>query len=255
MDLRLTGKTALVTGASKGIGRAVAEGLAAEGVNVHLAARTQADLDQAAAAIRKRYNVSVATHAVDLGTSAGIDKMGAACRDVDILVNNAGAIPQGGLLDLDETRWRQAWELKLFGFINLTRHIYAAMVERKSGVIVNVVGGAATNPRPTYVAGAAANAALDAFTVAMGRGSQAHNVRVVGVHPGLTATPRQEDLLGPQAEKKFGDRSRWREMIDPKTTPFGRAAEAEEVADMVIFLASERAKYTSGVMVSMTGGV
>jgi 3-oxoacyl-[acyl-carrier protein] reductase len=255
MDLQLTGKTALITGASKGIGKAVAEGFAAEGVHVHLAARTAADLDAAAEGIRKRYNVSVTTHALDLSTQSGIDRLGAACRDVDILVNNAGAIPSGGLLDIDDKTLRQAWELKLFGFINLTRHVYAAMVARKSGVIVNVIGGAATNPRPTYVAGAMANSALDAFTVAMGKGSQAHGVRVVGVHPGLTATDRQEFLLGPQAEKKFGDRTRWRELIDPKTVPFGRPAEPEEVADMVVFLASERASHTSGVVVSMTGGV
>jgi len=253
MDLQMTGMTALVTGASKGIGRAVAEGLAAEGVNVHLAARTQADLDQAAQAIRSRYNVSVTTHAVDLATQAGVDQLGRDCRSIDILVNNAGAIPSGSLLEIDEARWRQAWELKLYGFINLSRHIYRAMVERRSGVIVNVIGGAAHNPRPNYIAGAAANAALDAFTVALGRESHQHNVRVLGVHPGTTATPRQEALWAPRAEKQLGDASRWRELLPP--APFGRATEAAEVADMVVFLASKRASHSTGMMVSMNGGV
>ena len=253
MDLHMTGKTALVTGASKGIGRAVAESLAAEGVHLHLAARTPADLDQAAAAIRGRYNVSVAVHAVDLATSAGVDRLGQDCKDVDILINNAGSIPSGSLLEIDEARWRQAWELKLYGFINLTRHVYRAMTERKSGVILNVIGGAAHNPRPAYIAGAAANAALDAFTVALGRESHLHNVRVLGVHPGTTATPRQEALWAPRAEKKFGDASRWRELLPP--APFGRATEASEVADMVVFLASDRASHTTGITMSMNGGV
>lgn len=253
MELHLTGKTALVTGASKGIGRAIAELFAEEGVNLHLAARGQADLDETARAIRGRYNVSVATHAVDLATAEGIDKLGQACSSVDILINNAGSIPSGPFLEVDRDAWHRAYDLKLFGFIDLTRHIYRAMVARKSGVIVNVIGGAGHNPRPSYIAGAPANAALDAFTIGLGRESQAYGVRVVGVHPGTTATPRQWERLKPIAAQKLGNPERWKELFPPQ--PFGRPAEPEEVADMVVFMASERAKWTSGVNVMMTNGV
>lgn len=253
MDLHLTGKTALVTGGSKGIGLAVAELFAEEGVNLHLAARDQKGLDEAAGAIRKRYNVSIATHAVDLATAAGVDALGQACKDVDILINNAGSIPSGPFLEIDRDAWHKAYDLKLFGFIDLTRHIYRAMVARKSGVIVNIIGGAGHNPRPSYIAGAPANAALDAFTIGLGRESQAYGVRVVGVHPGTTATPRQWERLKPIAAQKLGDPERWKELFPPQ--PFGRPAEPEEVADMVVFAASDRCRWTSGVNFMMTNGV
>jgi NAD(P)-dependent dehydrogenase (short-subunit alcohol dehydrogenase family) len=253
MDLNLTGKTALVTGASKGIGRAIAELFAQEGVNLELAARGAADLDQTAQEIRGRYNVAVRTHSVDLATPEGIDTLGTVCGHVDILVNNAGSIPSGPFLELERDAWHKAYDLKLFGFIDLTRHIYRAMVNRKSGVIVNVIGGAGHNPRPSYIAGAPANAALDAFTIGLGRESQAYGVRVVGVHPGTTATPRQWERLKPIAAQKLGDPERWKELFPPQ--PFGRPAEPEEVADMVVFVASDRAKWTSGVNFMMTNGV
>jgi NAD(P)-dependent dehydrogenase (short-subunit alcohol dehydrogenase family) len=253
MELNLRGKTALVTGGSKGIGRAICELFAEEGVNLEIAARDPAGLDEAVGAIRKRFNVSVTPHAVDLSTRDGVDKLGQACSSVDILVNNAGSIPSGPFLEIDRDAWHRAYDLKLFGFIDLTRHIYRGMVERKRGVIVNVIGGAGHNPRPSYIAGAPANAALDAFTIGLGRESQMYGVRVVGVHPGTTATPRQWERLKPIAAEKLGDPERWKELFPPQ--PFGRPAEPEEVADMVVFMASERAKWTSGVNVMMTNGV
>ncbi|MDA0240403.1 MAG: short-chain dehydrogenase/reductase [Proteobacteria bacterium] len=253
MDLHLSGKTALITGGSKGIGLAVAESLAAEGCHLHLSARTESELQSAATSLRDRYNVNVQTHALDLGTSEGVDALGAACADVDILINNAGAIPGGTLTDLDEKRWREAWELKLFGYINLSRHLYSAMQGRKSGVIINVIGGAATNPQPGYIAGAAANAALAAFSVALGKESPAHGIRVIGMHPGATRTERAETLLQDRAETNFGDRSRWRELQRP--LPFDRMTEPSEVGDFVTFLASDRCAYTSGVVLSITGGL
>lgn len=253
MELNLRGRTALVTGGSKGIGRAICELFAEEGVNLHIAARDQAGLDEAVESIRKRFNVSVTPHKVDLATQAGIDALGQACAGVDILVNNAGSIPSGPFLEIERDAWHKAYDLKLFGFIDLTRHIYRGMVQRKSGVIVNVIGGAAHNPRPSYIAGAPANAALDAFTVGLGRESQMYGVRVVGVHPGTTATPRQWERLKPIAAQKLGDPERWKELFPPQ--PFGRPAEPEEVANMVVFLASDRAGWTSGVNVSMTNGV
>src|SRR3954453_20482645 len=146
MDLNLQGKTALVTGASKGIGLAVAKLLAAEGCNLHLVARGKDALETARETIRKRHQIAVALHPLDLSLSQSVAELAESCGDIDILINNAGAIPGGTLAMIDEARWRQAWDLKVFGYINLTRRFYALMAARRSGVVVIILGPAAENP-------------------------------------------------------------------------------------------------------------
>ena len=127
MDLRLAGKTALITGGSKGIGRATAEVFASEGCNVIIVSRSAEALGAAKAAIVQKANVRVDTVPADLSDSANVDKLARDFPDIDILVNNAGAIPGGALLDVSEVTWRKAWDLKVFGYINLTRAVYASM--------------------------------------------------------------------------------------------------------------------------------
>src|SRR3982074_1665970 len=150
MDLGLRGRKAVGNGASKGSGRACAEVLAEEGCDVVLVSRTEADLVPACAKIKGQHNVSVRYLAVDLGDSRNVDKLAAECADTDLLVNNAGAIPGGNIAEIDEARWRQAWDLKVFGYINMTRRFYALMAERKKGVIVNILGAAGENPDFDY---------------------------------------------------------------------------------------------------------
>jgi NAD(P)-dependent dehydrogenase (short-subunit alcohol dehydrogenase family) len=253
MDLNLHGKTALVTGASKGIGLAVAKALAAEGCNLHLAARGKETLEAAREAIRKRHQVAVALHPLDLSRSESVGQLAESCRDVDILINNAGAIPGGTIDMIDEARWRAAWDLKVFGYINLTREFLALMAKRGRGVIVNVVGLAGEKMDAGYVAGSAGNAALIAFTKAVGSTSLDKGVRVLGCNPGPVETDRIITLMKTRAEREFGDASRWQEYL--KKLPLGRAAKAEEVADLVAFLASERAGYISGTVTNIDGGL
>ncbi|MDB5812390.1 MAG: short chain dehydrogenase [Betaproteobacteria bacterium] len=248
MDLKLTGQTALVTGASRGIGLAVAHELAREGCNLHLASRTAADLEAAKASIAKEFKVKIECHALDLGESRNIATLVQRAGDVDILVNNAGVTPSGELLKIDETQWRQGWELKLFGYINLTREIYGRMRARKNGVIINVIGVAGERPRQDYIAGSTGNAALMAFTRTLGGDSMDYGVRVVGINPGQIETDRLRTRLQKKAEIAFKDASRWKELLK---NPMGQP---QEIADLVAYLASPRASFISGTIVTADAG-
>src|SRR5438270_5476088 len=190
MDLGLRGRKALVTGASKGIGQACAEVLAEEGCDVVLVSRTASDLDKVRAKIAGEHNVAVRYYALDLSDSKNVDKLAAECADIDILVNNAGAIPGGNIAQVDEARWREAWDLKVFGYINMTRRFYALMAERKVGVIVNILGAAGENPDFDYIAGSSGNASLMAFTRAIGGAAPREGLRVMGINLGPVLTAR-----------------------------------------------------------------
>jgi NAD(P)-dependent dehydrogenase (short-subunit alcohol dehydrogenase family) len=214
VDLNLRGKTALVTGASKGIGFAAAECLAAEGVNVILVSRTQTDLDVARQRIVARCNVNVQVHSYDISDSANVDRLARQYADIDILVNNAGAIPGGDLQEVDEARWRAAWDLKVFGYINMCRRFYAAMKSRGRGVIINVLGMAGEKMDATYVAGSTGNAGLMAFTKALGGAASADNLRVVGINPGAIATERLVTMMKKRAQDRLGDAARWEELMN-----------------------------------------
>ena len=245
MNLELQGKSVLVTGGSKGIGLACARAFAAEGCRVHIASRNRDRLEEA----RRLLGEKAKIHVADLRDGNALRALAAACADVDILVNNAGDIPGGTLEAIDEAKWRHAWELKVFGYINLTRELFARMKSRGSGVIVNVIGMAGEVPSFEYVCGSMANAGLGAFTKAMGKGSAAFGVRVLGVHPPATRTDRIVPLIKAAAKEKLGDENRWQELVG--TGSFGHMIEPEQVADMVTFLASARAGRLSGVMINL----
>lgn len=252
MNLELSGLTALVTGASRGIGLAIAHGLAREGCNLHLVSRTAGDLEAARTSILGPHKVAIECHALDMSRGDNAALLGQRCGNVDILINNAGSIPAGRLGETDEARWRSGWELKVFGYINLTREIYRHMRERRRGVIVNVIGVSGERYRQDYIAGVTGNAGLMAFTRTLGGESVDYGVRVVGVNPGQVETDRLRLRLERKAKEELGDPGRWRELV--VNPPFGRLAQAEEVADTVVYLASARASYISGTIVTVDGG-
>ena len=138
MELGLRGKRALITGASKGIGYAVAEVFAEEGCHVDMASRDPAVLEEAAQKIRSAHQVNVRTFAADLSKPEDRARLVEACGDNDILVNNAGSNPAGALEDIDDATWRASWDLKVFGYINMTRAFYARMKARPATVNVLV---------------------------------------------------------------------------------------------------------------------
>jgi len=252
MDLQLAGKTVLITGGSKGIGRATAELLAEEGCNLVLVARGPALLEEAAAAIRSQRQVNVRTIPADLSSDAAVRKVAAEAGDIDILVNNAGAIPPGDLASIDDEKWRQAWDLKVFGYISLCRAICARMKARRAGVIINVIGAAGEKFPTSYIAGAAGNATLMAFTRALGKGAPADGLRVMAINPGPVETDRLVMLRRAEAQEKFGDPERWRDLT--AGMPFGRAATPREIANAVAFLASPASAYTNATVLTIDGG-
>jgi 3-oxoacyl-[acyl-carrier protein] reductase len=252
MDLGLRGRKALITGASRGIGRACAEVLASEGCDVVIVSRNQADLDAAKDKILSQSNVAVRTYAMDLSDSRNTDILAAECPDIDILVNNAGAIPRGTIAEIDEARWREAWDLKVFGYINMCRRFYALMAARCSGVIIHIIGAAGETVQSSYACGSAGNASLMGFTRALGGTAPNDGMRVVGLNPGPVETDRMVTRLRREATAKFGDPERWRELTGHMA--FGRAATATEIANMAAFLASARCGYTTGTIVTVDGG-
>lgn len=253
MDLKLRGKRVLITGASKGIGRATAQIMAEEGCDVVLVSRTAADLDRAKEEIRQKFQVNVEAVAADLSDSSNVDKLAASFPDIDILINNAGAIPGGTLLDVDEARWRAAWDLKVFGYVNMCRAFYSLMKARQAGVIINVVGNAAQTHDPEYICGVAGNAALTAFSQSLGSVSPKDGIRVVSINPGPVATERLVGLMRKKAQDRTGDAENWQDLVKP--LPFGRAATSEEIGAMIAFAASEHSNYTSGSVVIIDGGL
>jgi NAD(P)-dependent dehydrogenase (short-subunit alcohol dehydrogenase family) len=249
MDLKLKGRKALVTGGSKGIGFSIAQFLVAEGCSVVLVARSSSDLESA----KERLKGNVLVHAMDLAQRGKPQELAAKHPDVDILVNNAGSTPRGTILDVDEDRFRAAFDLKVFGYINMCREFYRLMKARRKGVIINILGNGGEAPDAGYIAGAACNASLMAFTRALGGQSDRDGVRVVGVNPGPVATERLVGLMKTEAKRKFGDENRWQELSSG--FPFGRAATVEEVGATVALLASDLSSYTTGTVVTIDGGM
>ena len=252
MELNLNNKNALITGASKGIGKAIAESMAKEGCNLILTARSSDKLNELKIDLQKKYNISVEVIAKDLAKKNAVEEVSAFCGNIDILINNAGAIPPGSISDIEEDTWRNAWDLKVFGYINLTRQIYNKMKNIKKGVILNIIGSAGQKPMYNYIAGTTANAGLMAFTKALSNGSTANGVRVLGINPGFTTSDRLITMMKGKAKEQFNDENRWEELF--KDLPFQRAAKAEEVADLTTFLVSPRCDYISGTIIAIDAG-
>lgn len=253
MDLGLRGKRVLITGASQGIGEGLAEVFAEEGCDLHLTARQADKLQRLADRLSDQFGVGVTVQDADLSLPETAQAIVEAAGDIDVLVNNAGAIPGGDLWQVDAETWRRGWDVKVMGYIDMTRLAYAQMKARGGGVILNNIGNGGENPDFRYVAGSTGNAALMGFTRAIGGASLDDNIRVVGVNPGPVATNRIVKIMKSRAKEKWGDDGRYTELM--AAYPLGRAASVREIADLFAFLASSRSGYTSGAIFTVDGGI
>ncbi|WP_158967151.1 short-chain dehydrogenase/reductase [Chachezhania sediminis] len=253
MDLNLNGKTALITGASMGIGEHLAETLAAEGVNLHLTARSTDKLEALKARIAETSDVTVTLHPGDLTDDSVVEALARDIPHVDILINNAGAIPSGDLWDVDQKSWREGWDLKVFGYVAMCRLFYTKMKQAGGGVIINIIGNGGEVLDPKYIAGASGNASLMGFTRALGAFSLDDGIRVVGVNPGPVNTDRIYNMLKKRAAKDLGDADAFDSLA--ARYPLGRPAHRAEISDLVAFLVSDRSAYTTGTVITVDGGI
>lgn len=253
MDLQLSGKNVLITGASQGIGEGLAEVFAEEGCRLHLVARSGKRLEMLAGRLRDAHGTTIVVQEQDITAPGAIDALIEAAGTVDVLVNNAGAIPGGDLWQVDGESWRRGWELKVFGYIDLCRAFYSRMKAGAGGVILNNIGNGGENFDFQYIAGSTGNAALMAFTRALGGRSLDDGIRVLGINPGPVATDRIFGIMKKRAREQWGDENRYTELI--AQYPLGRAASVREVANLFAFLASPRSGYTSGTIVTVDGGL
>jgi 3-oxoacyl-[acyl-carrier protein] reductase len=257
MDLGLKGKVALVTGGSKGIGRAVARALAQEGAKVAICARDKGPLDAAATEIAKATGSEVFGVAGDLTREADVRKIVDAAVGrfgrIDVLVNNAGAAPGGLLLDLTEEDWQKALQLKFMGYVRCMKAVIPHMLKQGGGRIVNVIGNDGVKPIGIELTPSAANAADLAVTVALAEQYGRQNICINAINPGPVATERWDQLIGGIASiRKIGvDEAQKRA---EHSIPLGRICTPEEVANVVVFVASNRASFMNGAVINLDGG-
>jgi NAD(P)-dependent dehydrogenase (short-subunit alcohol dehydrogenase family) len=257
MDLGLRGKVALITGGSKGIGRAAATGLALEGAKVAICARRAELLERAAGEIAQATGGEALPVPGDMSKPGDADRVAAAVVSrfgrIDILVNNAGAAPGGLLLNLTEEDWALAMQLKFLGYVRCCKAVIPHMLKQGGGRIVNIVGNDGVKPAYWELTASAANAAGLATIQALAEQYGKHNIQVNAINPGPVSTERWDGLVRAYARDKNLplDEAARRGVA---SIPLGRICTPEEVADVAVFVASDRARFMNGASITLDGG-
>ena len=258
MDLGIEGRVAIVTGSSRGIGRAVAERLCREGANVVLCARSQDSLAEAKRALEVLGRGKILAVEADLTDPVAggrvVEAAAAAWGRIDILVNNAGAARGIPFDELTQELWLENLQLKLFGYLRMARLVLPHLRRNGWGRIVNVAGLAGLQPGPTSMPIGLNNAGVLNVMKALADGEATHNILVTTVCPGSILTERQTRLLQDLARTK-GISLEVAQSEATSAIPLRRMGRPEEVADVVSFLASERASYITGSVVIVDGGL
>ena len=256
MDLQLIDKVAFVTGASKGIGRAVAEQLADEGADVVITARTAGPLEQAAEDIAARTGRTIVALAGDMSKPEDVDRCVTETLrrfgHIDILVTCAGSSPGGLLEELTEEHWLSSLNLKFMGYVRSVRAVIPHMRERGEGAIVLVVGNDGLKPSYWEMTAGAANAADINFASSVAEQYGRYGVRINTVNPGPVNTGRWDGLEKAFARDKKVDQGRAHELA-VSSIPLGRICEPQEVASLVTFLASPKAYFINGAHIPIDG--
>jgi NAD(P)-dependent dehydrogenase (short-subunit alcohol dehydrogenase family) len=251
MDLGLKGKRVLVTGGSKGIGLACARAFIAEGARVAIVSRSRENLEAAKKTLGEVY--TIAADLTDAAAAAAmVERVEKEFGPLDVLVNSAGAAKRTDADDLTPAAWRAGMDAKYFSYINVIDPLIKRMGKRGKGAVINIIGGGGKVASATHLAGGAANAALMLATAGLAFAYAARGVRVIGVSPGVTRTERVAEGLKAEAKRaNVSEEQAYKQMI--ARLPMGRPAEPEEIADIVVFAASERGRYLTGANISTDG--
>jgi len=255
MDLNLAGRTVLVTGGSKGIGFACAVAFAAEGARVAISSRSLDTLAAASKALKEKGH-EVVTVAADLVDPKSAPELVAQVErrlgPVEVLVNCAGAAKRYAPADLDMQAWHSAMDSKYFTYVHAMQAVLPGMVGRKRGAIVNIVGQGGKVANPSHLPGGSANAALMLVSVGLASAYGRQGIRVNAINPGVTLSERAK--AGHAAEAKtLGITEEQARQQGEQRIPLGRYARPEEIAAVAVFLASDRASYVTGTVISMDG--
>ncbi|WP_392535297.1 SDR family oxidoreductase [Nostoc sp. C117] len=259
MDLGLSGKVALVTGASAGIGYAISQKLAAEGCNLIICGRNAERLEQAGQNLA-HFPVKIISLSADVQKATDSEKLVQEALNqfgkIDILVNNSeGAkFSDVAVENLSDEDWTTAFEGKTMGYIRMTSLVLPNMKNQKWGRIINIIGTSGKEPSPRLIKSGVANAALINFTKSVATQAAKWNVLVNSVNPGIIDTPRHREYLEVFAQKENRNIEGIIEGID-NTIPIGRRGLSSEVANLVAFLSSECASYITGVTIPVDGGL
>ncbi|MEW6730511.1 MAG: SDR family oxidoreductase [Acidobacteriota bacterium] len=258
MELGLKDRVAVVAGSSQGIGKAIAEGLAAEGAMLAMCARNAAQLEQTAAQIRAQTGVKVLAVAADVTKVADIEQLVSQTLDsygrIDILVNNAGGPPATNFENTPQEAWQQAIDLNLMTTINCCRAVVPHMRTQQWGRIINITSISVKQPVENLILSNTARAAVIGFAKSLANELGKYNILVNNICPGYTLTDRLQELVEVRAKAANIQQAevfkRWEQDV-----PVGRLGRPEEVAAYAVFLASERASYINGTTVTVDGGL
>lgn len=258
MDLGLKGKVAIVAASSKGMGKATAMALAAEGSRVTVLARDEAQLRRAAEEIRGRHGAEVLAVPADVTRADDIQRVVRETVErwgtVHVLVNNAGGPPGGVFDDMDDAKWQSAYELNLLSTIRLVREVLPHMRKAGGGVIINLQSTSVKVPLDNLILSNTIRSGVIGLAKSLSLELAKDGIRVNNVLPGAIMTDRLRQMVGLRAQKlgkTFEELQRAREA----EIPLGRIGEPEDVANMIVFLASDRARYVTGVTVQVDGGL